>query len=82
MVIVQYHPHFLKLFQKIRDALLKEKIRKQMAKIVHNPEIGKPMQFDRKDTRELYIKPYRLSYAYIKAEEKVIFLDIYHKDEQ
>jgi len=40
------------------------------------------MRHARKGTRELYIKPYRLSYAYIKEENKIIFLNLYHKDEQ
>ncbi len=40
------------------------------------------MIYDRKGTREIYIKPFRLSYAYIKHENKVIFLDLYHKKEQ
>ena len=36
----------------------------------------------RKGTREVYIKPLRLSYAYIKEENKIIFLELYHKDQQ
>jgi mRNA-degrading endonuclease RelE of RelBE toxin-antitoxin system len=35
-----------------------------------------------KGTRELYIGSFRLSYAYLKDENKIIFLDLYHKDEQ
>jgi len=40
------------------------------------------MRYVRKGTRELYIGPFRLSYAYLKDENKIIFLDPYHKDEQ
>ena len=40
------------------------------------------MKYARKNTRELYIKPLRLSYSYIKEEDKLIFIDLYHKDEQ
>jgi len=58
------------------------KILKQISKIRINPEVGKPMRNVRKNTRELYIKPFRLSYSYIKNEDKVIILDLYHKDEQ
>ena len=50
--------------------------------IKNNPEIGKPMRNVRKGTREVYIKPLRISYAYLKNEEKVIFLDLYHKKKQ
>ncbi|MCH8328823.1 MAG: type II toxin-antitoxin system RelE/ParE family toxin, partial [Nanoarchaeota archaeon] len=60
----------------------KEKIKKQIAKIIESPEIGKPMRYSRKGTRELHIQPFRISYAYMKDKNKIIFLDIYPKDEQ
>ena len=82
MVIVEYGRHFLKLVQKVKDNALKEKVKKQIEKIIQNPEIGKPMMYARKGTREVYISPFRLSYMYIKEEQKVILLDLYHKDEQ
>ena len=81
MIAVEYKAEFLKVVGKL-DNFIKEKIKKQVAKIVQNPEIGKPMMHGRKGTRELYIKPFRLSYAYLKEEQKIIFLDFYHKDEQ
>ena len=73
---------FTKATQKIKDNLMKEKIKKQIIKIIANPEIGKPMMYERKGTRELSIKPFRLSYAYVKEENKIIFLDLYHKKGQ
>jgi mRNA-degrading endonuclease RelE of RelBE toxin-antitoxin system len=82
MVEAIFHPHFQEVFSKIKNNLLKEKIIKQFAKIRENPEIGKPMRYNRKGTREVYIPPFRLSYSYIKAEDKIIFLDLYHKDKQ
>lgn len=82
MVGVIFDPHFEKNFKKIKDKTIKEKIIKQVSKIRDNPEIGKPMMYARKYTRELYIKPFRLSYAYLKQENKVVFLELYHKDEQ
>lgn len=82
MLEIEYKPEFLKKIEKIKDALSKEKVKKQVAKIIERPEIGKPMRYDRKGTREVYISPYRLAYAYIKSENKIIFLEIYHKDEQ
>ena len=54
----------------------------QIKKIVDNPEIGKPMKYERKGTREVYVGSYRLAYAFIIEEDKLIFLDFYHKDEQ
>ncbi|MFT4313120.1 MAG: type II toxin-antitoxin system RelE/ParE family toxin [Candidatus Woesearchaeota archaeon] len=71
---------FLKSISKIKDIALKEKLKKQIRKIILQPEIGKPMRYDRKGTRELYVKPFRISYAYRSNE--IIFLDMYHKDDQ
>ncbi len=82
MVTTSFHKNFENIFYKIKDELLKIKVKKQIKKIIENPEIGKPMRHNRKGTREVYISPFRLSYAYIKEEDKIIFLDLYHKDEQ
>ena len=82
MVTVAYDPTFEKKVRKIKDHLLKSKVKKKILKIVDSPEIGKPMRYSRKGTREIYIPPFRLSYLYIKNEEKIVFLDLYHKDEQ
>ena len=82
MVNVDRHPQFAKIFKKIKDNVLKEKVKKQIEKIIDNPEIGKPMTYNRKGTREVYIPPFRLSSVYTKAEDKIILLDLSHKDEQ
>ncbi|MBI4440002.1 type II toxin-antitoxin system RelE/ParE family toxin [Candidatus Woesearchaeota archaeon] len=82
MVNVEYDDLFEKRYKKIKDASLKLHVKKQIAKIIEMPEVGKPMRHDRKGTREVYIPPFRLSYAYIKEEDRIIFLDLYHKDEQ
>ncbi len=80
MVEVIFDQIFKKDFKKIKDKAVKEKIIKQISKIKGNPEIGKPMRFNRKGTRELYISPWRLSYRF---EGDVIYiLALYHKDEQ
>lgn len=82
MVIIAFDTSFQKTFSKIKTASLKEKIIKQLTKLKENPELGKPMMYARKGTRELYISPYRLSYSYIKEEDKLVILDLYHKDVQ
>ena len=82
MLDVAFEPNFLKLIEKIKDAAFKERVKKQIAKIIQTPEIGKPMRYLRKGTREVYISPFRLSYLYLKEENKIVFLEIYHKDEQ
>ena len=82
MVNVEYDSVFKKRVTKIRDKVLKERVKKQLAKIVLNPNIGKPMRFSRKGTREVYVSPFRLSYLYIESEDTIVFLDLYHKDDQ
>jgi mRNA-degrading endonuclease RelE of RelBE toxin-antitoxin system len=79
MVVVSYSDGFEQAVKKL-DPSLKEKLKKQVIKIITNPLTGKPMRYERKGTREVYVKPYRLAYAYI--DEKIIFLDFYHKKEQ
>ena len=72
----------MKTISKIKDIEFKEIIKKQVEKIIGNPDIGKPMRYNRKGTREVYVSSYRLAYAYFSSENKLIFLDIDHKDEQ
>ena len=81
MPTIDYDPEFLRLLGKI-DNSIKEKVKKQITKIIENPEIGKPIRYTRKDTREVYVSPFRLSYSYIKHEDKIVFLALYHKDKQ
>ena len=80
MVKIDFSPKFKQILHKTNDPLLK--IKKQLEKIMRNPIIGKPMRNIRKGTRELYIKPFRLSYLYLESEDKVVILDIYHKKHQ
>ena len=82
MLTVEYTDDLLKTIRKIKNNSVKEKIKKHIAKIIEYPEIGKPMRYARKGTRELYIGSYRLAYTYFKEEKKIILLDLYHKDEQ
>ena len=82
MVKVSFSNKFEKILSKIKDSSIKERIIKQISKIKEYPEIGKPMKYERKDTREVYVSPFRLAYAYLINENKVIILDLYHKDEQ
>ena len=80
MVDVIFDPDFKKEFEKIKNNDVKDKIIKQVAKIKENPEIGKPMRYGRKGTRELYVGSARLSY-WIEGDT-VYVLAIYHKDRQ
>lgn len=82
MLTVEYTDNLLKTIHKIKDNVQKENIKKQIKKSIQQPEIGKPRRYARKGTRELYIGSYRLAYAYIKQEKRIIFLELYHKNSQ
>jgi len=82
MVEIRFDKKFTIVFSKLKDNLLRQKIKKQIKKISENPEIGKPMKHGRKETRELYIKPFRLSYIYFTNKDLVYILDLYHKKKQ
>ena len=73
--------NFLRRLKKMDKSIL-IKVEKLIIKILNDPEIGKPMRFDRKETRELYVNPFRLNYIYDKTRDILIFLDVYHKDGQ
>ena len=56
-----------------------ERVHKLVQKIIANPAIGKPMRYDRRGTREVYFKPFRISYKYDQHTDFLTFLDLYHK---
>ena len=82
MVEIRFDKKFKTIFSKLKDELLKLKIIRQIKKISENPKVGKPMRNVRKGTRELYIKPFRLSYEYIQKQNLIYILDLYHKKKQ
>ena len=55
---------FKKEVTKIKDNKLKEKLQKQIQNITEDPKSGKPLRYNLKGERTIYIKPYRLIYAY------------------
>lgn len=73
--------NFLRQLKKLDTSIL-ERVEKLVIKILNDPEVGKPMRYDRKGTRELYVQPFRLNYVYDKQKDVLIFLDAYHKDAQ
>ena len=77
MVEVGWSDDFKNEIKKIRDNAVKEKIKKHIAKIVNNPEIGKPLRHDLKGERAVYIKPYRLIYSV--ASDTIYILRFEHR---
>ena len=82
MLNIEHSSTFISIVHKIKNRDERERVNKQIRKIIENPGVGKPMRHARKGTREVYVGSFRLSYAYIRNENKLIFLDLYHKDEQ
>jgi len=82
MVEFIFDKKFQRIFSKLKDNVTKKQIISQLKKIEINPEAGKPMRNVRKGTRELYIKPFRLSYSFDKKENKIYVMDLYHKKKQ
>ncbi len=80
MVTVEPTDEFKKAFVKLKHSESQKQILSHIAKLELNPELGKPMRYSRKGSRELYVGSFRL--AYVFANDTIFLLDIYHKDEQ
>lgn len=65
-------------FKKIKDFLVKEKLKKQIVKLLENPEIGKPLRYALKGERTIRIKPFRLIYSVEKS--KLYLLRFEHRN--
>ncbi|MBU1252052.1 MAG: type II toxin-antitoxin system RelE/ParE family toxin [Nanoarchaeota archaeon] len=82
MVRVIYDEIFKRAVSKTKDSSVQKNIKNKISKIIDNPEVGKPMGYGRKGTREVYVDSFRLSYRYTREKNLVEFLDFYHKDRQ
>jgi len=63
----------------IKDGETKERIKKQIRKIIENPDIGKSLTHDLKGERSVHIQPFRLIYAI--DNDKIILLRFEHRKE-
>jgi mRNA-degrading endonuclease RelE of RelBE toxin-antitoxin system len=63
----------------IKDKETKDRIKKQIKKLIENPEIGKPLRHDLKGERSVHIKPFRLVYTF--ENDKLILLRFEHRKE-
>ncbi len=68
---------FDKTLKSIKDRILIERIKKQLTRIIENPNIGKPLRYYLRGERTIYVKPYRLIYAIDK--DKLILLRFLHR---
>jgi addiction module RelE/StbE family toxin len=76
---IVYTQKFERDVGKVRDSSLKERLEKQIRKIVEDPESGKPLRYGLKGEWTTRIKPYRLIYAVQK--DRLILLRFEHRKE-
>lgn len=66
-------------FRKIKDKATKEKITKQIEKVISNPEVGKPLSHSHRGERRIRLGSYRLIYAV--EGETLYILSFRHRKE-
>jgi mRNA-degrading endonuclease RelE of RelBE toxin-antitoxin system len=79
MVEVEYSRTFEKTIRRIKDSSLKNRIKSHIIKIIDNPEVGKPLRYNLKGERTVYVKPYRITYSY--NNDIITFLVFEHRDD-
>ncbi len=79
MVKITFTEGFEREFRKIRDSLLKERVKKHIARLLDNPLDGKPLRYSLKGERTVYIAPYRLIYAL--RQDEIILMRFRHRNE-
>jgi len=63
----------------IKNKETKDRIKKQIKKLIENPDEGKPLRYDLKGERSVHIKPFRL--VYTVDCDKIILLRFEHRKE-
>ena len=58
-------------FKKLKDRKTKERVIKQIEKIIKDPEIGKPLRYGLRGERSIRVTPYRVVY---KMEGETLYL--------
>ncbi len=76
MVDVIYTDKFEKEVKRL-DSSIKIKVIKQVKKIIQSPNIGKPLRYDLKGEKTIYVKPYRVIYSFDK--DTITFLRVEHR---
>jgi len=61
----------------VKDAGLRERVRKQLIKILENPEVGKPLRYGLRGERTVSVKPWRPIYSV--AGDRLVLLRFEHR---
>jgi len=76
MVEIVRGKEFDKNIKHIKDAKLKDRLKKQIHKIIENPEFaGKYLRHKRNFEKKIYIPPFRLIFAYDKEKDVLYLID-------
>ncbi len=75
---IEYTDGFKKSIKKIRDKGLQVKIKKIVEKIIENPDVGKPLQYELAGMRSVRIPPFRILYEY--TDDHLILHTFEHRD--
>ena len=54
---------FEKEVKKIKNSVIKERVKNIIRKIIERPNVGKPLRYALKGERTLYAKPFRFIYS-------------------
>ncbi len=60
---IVYTAKFERDVRKVRDNLLKERVKDQIRKLTETPEVGKPLKYGLKGEWTVRINPYRMIYT-------------------
>ncbi|MBI4167704.1 MAG: type II toxin-antitoxin system RelE/ParE family toxin [Candidatus Aenigmarchaeota archaeon] len=77
--LIVHTENFEKDVRKIKDKLVKEKLEKQIKKIIENPDAGKPLRYNLRGEWAVRVKPYRLIYKI--NGDRIILLRFEHRKE-
>ncbi len=69
---------FERELKKIKDRNVKGRVKKQVEKIIENPETGQPLRFELRGERSIQISPYRL--IYVVEGDTVYLLRFEHRE--
>ncbi|HIH19370.1 TPA: type II toxin-antitoxin system RelE/ParE family toxin [Candidatus Micrarchaeota archaeon] len=58
-----YTSKFERAVRKIKDEAIKHRVKNQVAEILDRPDMGKPLRFDRKGERSVWVPPFRIIYS-------------------
>ena len=74
-----FSDEFRKEFQKIKDQTVRLRIIKQLKKLEHMPDAGKPLSYNLRNHRSIRISPFRIIY---KLEGNSIIINCFdHRKE-